>query len=516
MALRISALAVVAFVGSVGACSSRDLGPGSANGGAGGQAGGGQTGGTTMGGTGGRSNLDGVGGSQMNCQSGGGATGRSAEGGSLGSGGGSGTDCCRSPSSCIEGLCGNGVVDTCTAPSGPGSCPVVTFAEPCDGDDLDGQSCASFGYGSGALVCSNACSFDTTGCYSCAVGSPAVARCNVVPSKVFGPPAMAATDTETALVWLDQPDGDAVQIGFALLSSSLDVIATRQIVDAAIAAPAPTGAPTAQIAALPSGWLVLATTGSSLSLYTLDGAGTVVAHSALDPMSGGFEISSPILVSQPNGGPLVIWQVFNTYAAVVSADGRSVTTPLEVPVDSYAGGGVLPSLTSAAFAAGEFQAVFNENCVAGPCLEIVSIALDGTVAGSFKPPGVAAPWGASLVTGADDLRLLYEADCGTTLTNPCLMWQRMSSTGAVLSSQVLINGSSTSGLPSSAVALGADGYVLGGQPASSMLLHLSSDGAIAAGPSLIATVGSAVMVRQGSGLIAGWAGNGIEVAQLRP
>jgi hypothetical protein len=336
---------------------------------------------------------------------------------------------------------------------------------------------------------------------------------------------MAATDTETALVWLDQPDGDVMQIGFALLSSSLDVISTGHIVDAAIAA-APSNvageSPTPpQIAALTSGWLVLAAAGTSISLYTLDGAGNVVARHTLDPMSDGFGVF-PILVSRPNGGPLVIWGGFSNYAAVVSADGRSVTTPIEVPVDSYDGGGLLPGLTSAAFAAGAFQAVFLENCATGPCLQIVSIAADGTIAGSFQPPGLAAPWGARLVSGADDLRLLYVADCGTTLTDPCLMLQRMSSTGAALSPPVLIDGSATSGLPDSAVAWGGDSYLSSGAAYwSSTVVHLASDGTIAGGPSVIAKGGSAgaVIVRQGSNLVAGWSENEpshIEVAKLAP
>ncbi len=440
------------------------------------------------------------------------------------SSGGAGTGglCCNAPTNCLEGLCGNGVRDTCTASSGPGTCPSYSSYEVCDGNDLGGQTCTSLGYGSGVLACSDTCfSWDTTGCYTCAAGSPVVARCNVVPTVSTGI-SMAATDTETALAWVEGRDYGALDIGFARLSSALDVISTGSIADAALAAAQPGDNPSVKIAALPSGWLVLAATGSSISLYTLDGAGDVVARSALDPMSGGFGISSPILVSQPNGGPLVIWQVISTYAAVVSADGLSVTTPIEVPVNSYDGGGSLPSLASATLAAGKFQAVFNENCAAGPCLEIVSIAPNGTVAGSFQPPGVAAPWGAQLVSGADDLRLLYVADCGTTLTNPCLMWQRMSATGAALSPPVLIDGSSTSGLPNSAVALGADSYLASDSANwSSTLVHLASDGSIAGGPSLIAQGGSAgtVMVRQGSNLVAGWIDNGpshIEVARLTP
>lgn len=36
--------------------------------------------------------------------------------------------------------------------------------EACEGDDLDGQSCASLGAGSGTLSCSSTCNFDTSAC----------------------------------------------------------------------------------------------------------------------------------------------------------------------------------------------------------------------------------------------------------------------------------------------------------------------------------------------------------------
>jgi hypothetical protein len=504
-------MAIVASVVAVDACSSTernrpDMGPpaggaggggaaGGANGGSGGQSGAGQAGQTSVGGAAGAiaSGSAGVGGAQA---------------------------ACHAPVNCIEGLCGNGMVNTCTAPSGPPPCYVQTFYEQCDGADFADASCTSLGYGSGTLACSSTCSFDTTACYTCASASPAVAGCNVISSTAFSDPSMATTDTETALVWIDQPSGAPLEIGFALLSAGLDVITTGHIADPAIAADAQ-GNVSAQIAALPTGWLVLAVADASLTMYSLDSAGNVVGHSVLDPMANGFDVGRPILVSQPNGGPLVIWEVINIYAAVVSADGLSTTTPVQIPANSY--GGVGPLLTSATFAAGAFQAVINEDCTAGACLRIVSIAPDGTVAGSFQPPGLLAPGGARLASGADDLRLLYSADCGTTMSNFCLMWQRFSSTGTALSSPVLVDGSSTSAssVPSSSVAVGADTYLPSFKNPSSVLVHLSSDGTAAADPQLIATVAAAgaVIVRQGSDLIAGWVDDTrerIEVARLVP
>ncbi|MBI5509443.1 MAG: hypothetical protein HY903_11895 [Deltaproteobacteria bacterium] len=38
--------------------------------------------------------------------------------------------------------------------------------EQCDGSDLDGATCVTLGYSSGALSCRATCSFDVTGCTS--------------------------------------------------------------------------------------------------------------------------------------------------------------------------------------------------------------------------------------------------------------------------------------------------------------------------------------------------------------
>jgi hypothetical protein len=47
-------------------------------------------------------------------------------------------------------LCGNGVIDT---------------GEQCDGTNLDGETCASLGYGGGVLAClASTCTYDTSMC----------------------------------------------------------------------------------------------------------------------------------------------------------------------------------------------------------------------------------------------------------------------------------------------------------------------------------------------------------------
>jgi len=73
---------------------------------------------------------------------------------------GSGTTCCLAPQTCGGGgtpgvcgpaFCGNGVIE-------PG--------EQCDGADLGGQTCQTFGFTGGTLSCTIACVFNTSACTS--------------------------------------------------------------------------------------------------------------------------------------------------------------------------------------------------------------------------------------------------------------------------------------------------------------------------------------------------------------
>jgi hypothetical protein len=570
-ALRLSILGIVGVVGVVGACSSGELGSpgkrplGGANGGShtgtgagGNQPGSGQGGGSSLAGTAGAPGASGTAGTpgitgwagapgtsgtagapgttgragapgiagrggRAGAPGIGGAGGRGFIGGTGGtaSGGTGGSQTCREPSSCVDGLCGNGVRDTCTASSGPGNCPTYYFSEQCDGADLGGQTCQTMGYGSGTLACASSCELDTSGCTTCLAGTPPVARCSSVPVTPYGY-SLAATDTETAIAWIDQSAvGGGAEIGFTLLTSSLDVISSGRIQDQGIADAWSNGTTSVRIAALPSGWVLAASTGASISLYTLDSTGNVVALNALDAMSPYGWASAPFLVSQPNGGPLLIWQVTDTYAAIVSADGLSVSTPITIP--AVYNQGIGPLLEDVEFAAGGFRAVMGQDCNLGTgCIQVLSLTSNGTVAGSFQVPGVTAPGGARLVSGASDLDLLYWTDCVGTTNDSCLEWQRLSPAGSALSSPVVVDDTNMLGLPPSAVALGADTY-FGTDSVywSSALVHLGPNGTLAGYPSPLATGGTAgtVIARQGSNFVAAWAdfyAAFIEVALVTP
>ena len=60
-----------------------------------------------------------------------------------------------------ETLCGNGLIDQ---------------GELCDGDALDGQTCATLDLGAGDLACTGDCTFDTSGCCD-AIGTACTTDC---------------------------------------------------------------------------------------------------------------------------------------------------------------------------------------------------------------------------------------------------------------------------------------------------------------------------------------------------
>ncbi|MFI5302002.1 MAG: hypothetical protein ACHREM_28255, partial [Polyangiales bacterium] len=113
---------------------------------------------------------------------------------------------------CPIATCGNGHRDTCSVCT-PGSCwggdppgpapacdagvTCTTNAEACDGDDLNGVTCAALGFAGGTLRCGAWCDFDTTGCDPCATG-PHVIGCERAPVDGKGASwlSVAATDNE--------------------------------------------------------------------------------------------------------------------------------------------------------------------------------------------------------------------------------------------------------------------------------------------------------------------------------
>jgi hypothetical protein len=79
--------------------------------------------------------------------------------------------------------CGNGVIE---------------FAEECDQNDLNGQSCADLGFAFGSLACGGGCTLDTSRCYS--------------PPRLTDNGDGTITDHETGLVWEKKADLDGAPV----------------------------------------------------------------------------------------------------------------------------------------------------------------------------------------------------------------------------------------------------------------------------------------------------------------
>ncbi|HJQ85070.1 MAG TPA: hypothetical protein VKA21_13385, partial [Candidatus Binatia bacterium] len=120
--------------------------------------------------------------------------------------------------------CGNGVIEpledcdgrgtcalpseVCLPPGADGACtcrdtcgtvPGVQAGEDCDGADLDGQTCASLGFGKGKLACASDCRFDTTQCTEDVCGDGRVGPTEACdPGGIDGaPPAFGETTCES-------------------------------------------------------------------------------------------------------------------------------------------------------------------------------------------------------------------------------------------------------------------------------------------------------------------------------
>ena len=88
----------------------------------------------------------------------------------------------------VSGVCGNGRVDG---------------SEPCDGANLQGQTCNDLGYSGGTLACEDDCQdFDTTACVGSSATAPTIVNVQIDPATISEGDAFTVTVTAT------DPDGD--------------------------------------------------------------------------------------------------------------------------------------------------------------------------------------------------------------------------------------------------------------------------------------------------------------------
>ncbi len=236
------------------------------------------------------------------------------------------TPCDAGCGSC-PGLCGNGRIDSCQEGSLYG--PV---SEECDGIPPAGQTCASQGYASGTLACVN-CSVDSTGCGACAAGPRTVAcgRSSLQGATLDFGPALAATATELAVVWMEANPG--IQLHFTRLSPDLSVISDTCLMGLTSPDDYAPGLKRFSAAASTSGWLIAIPHEDGLTVASVDPAGTLKSRRTT-PFSATYVgiDHMAVLVARPDGNPLLAWvdsgdggPSGTLFADVLAADGSVLT-----------------------------------------------------------------------------------------------------------------------------------------------------------------------------------------------
>ena len=356
---------------------------------------------------------------------------------------------------CGAALCGNGMRDSCHLTS-----PDTFPTEECDGTDLGSSTCESFGFASGTLACNASCSLDDSGCDECVASAPNVARCGRAPVAVRTPRllAIAATDAEVALAWYGL-DGNGVNpaLRFARLAPTLDLIGETKLDD---------GCSTSGIALAPatSGWILAADLefpGTRVfQARAIDSSGQEAARTTVEELvvTGDQYVAeaSPLLASRPGGGPLMVWQIIDSlgavriHAAVISDDGKSASSPIEIPTVATRG----PGSVGAAFAGDAFYVTFSQ----GDDLVLARIPPDGASV-SLIPvlPGESGSM-PTLVSGSDDLRLVY-AEYGNPAGSKA-RWRRINEQGVAIASAEMVGqcGDQVHGRGCRSVALGDDAF----------------------------------------------------------
>jgi hypothetical protein len=310
-------------------------------------------------------------------------------------------------------VCGNGTRDTCMGPAGLGpDCPLATFGELCDGSDVGGATCQQQGFGSGTLTCLPTCNgFDVSRCSECS-SAPAVLRCGPVPmSETPLSVAIAASDAEIGVAWVEQVGyGRSPKLWFSRLAPDLAPRGVSEVTDAAVASEIYASnlysVPVA-IAPLPSGWVIAghASANPELFLHVFDGAGNHVSRIVLD--NGTAYSPPPQLASRPNGGPLLVWANDDgIHAAVVSSDGLTTTTPINLHV---AGGDEFAFASSVAFAGDTFYVLLTvQTPTSEAWLRWARVSTSGALLGFVEPPRDMNFINPYLVTGGNDLRIVFE------------------------------------------------------------------------------------------------------------
>jgi len=444
-----------------------------------------------------------------------GSIGTGGFGGEFGPGGTSGfcTYTTPDPPVCGSARCGNGAVDSCPLLAQPG-CQVLVISEDCDGGDFGSDSCAARGYPSGSLVCNADCTTDAR-CSPCAPG-PSTIRCGAVsvspPNAVqFG---LAATDTEVAYAAVTQTGDNVSTLWFTRLSRDLDATSVT-VVDDTSQAGSLYGQSLywAAAAPLPSGWVAAVCADREIYIHTFDANGQDAGRVRVASFgTNDFCIANPVLAASPGGQVVLAWPSYaGGSAAVIAADGRSVTTPQAISTsDQLTYDGLTAAWIGDAFYVGVPIYPHGPVDTSIEDLRIIRVTTDGQVS-TFGDDFSGFYGGATFAAGAGDFRVVYlgvppGGDPGYDIG---VIWQRIAPDHTELM-PVTLGMSPDYGARSPAVAFGDDTVVLvsGGQQRLA-LARVALDGTVLTPTHDILVspnyeFNAWDMVRRGPDVIVGW------------
>jgi hypothetical protein len=326
---------------------------------------------------------------------------------------------------CPPSLCGNGRRDTnCMTDAGPNG------QEPCDGADLGGMTCATLNYFGGSLACNAQCDFDLAGCESC-IPNTRVSAC--VHPHAAAPPsslALAATDSEIAVAWVEAASYPTAGVHF-----------TRLGLDFTLLSDTPCIGPVQQVygrelslASVGAGWLLAVSDPNTVTLLQLDAQGVLGRSQSLwAPGAGCF--GGGRLTPRAGAGPLLTWldcTQATLHVQQLNADGSAAGNDITIAnVDNVAATSVDDGFALAAYVNPSYD------------VQLFHLALDGTLrSGASIPeqPHGNLPKPIALAWTGSDLRLLYEVDVipSTGLTQ-AVLWQLATRDGALVGGPVTIS-----------------------------------------------------------------------------
>jgi len=157
------------------------------------------------------------------------------------------------------------------------------------------------------------------------------------------------------------------------------------------------------------------------------------------PSSSESAAITVVFAPRADGGPLMVWQVGATMkSAILANDGRSFTTPQQLPFD---GVGRLVG-TTAAYVGGAFYVIAPTADPGNPMvppLGMVRIDSDGAVGTAVDVLPNSGARNLALVSGADDLRVVYIGYVvGGGGTDTTTYFQKIDATGAPASAPVVL------------------------------------------------------------------------------